>query len=72
VHVLLVEQGATDRWFIQATNNDGFGPGVRYGTVPASATQEEPAITLVSGRVYDVSLYTRNFGQLVANKEFTP
>ena len=71
-HVLLVEQGATDRWFIESTTNDGFGPGVRYGTVPAGAREDAPAIELVSGRVYDVSIYSRDFGLLVANREFTP
>ena len=71
-HVLLVEQGATDRWIIEATTDDGFGPGVRYGVVPTGAREDAPAIALVSGRTYDVSLFSKDFGLLVANREFTP
>ena len=73
VHILLVEQGATDRWFLVATSEGGIAPGVRYGIVPAGAEQAEPAIPLTAGRTHDVTLYgSAAFSPPLANKEFTP
>ena len=73
---LIVEEGASDRWFLRATGAAGIAPGVRYGTVPAGASEDgEAAVPLVAGRTYDVSVFrgtTDNNATLAGNAEFTP
>ena len=70
---LLVEEGASDRWFLEATTA-GIAPGVTYGSVPAGASQDAPAIPLVSGTTYEVILFrgTEANAIIAAIEEFTP
>lgn len=70
---LLVEQGASDRWFVEGSGA-GIASGVRYGSVPGGATEDAPAIPLVSGTVYEVILFrgTSANATIAAMGEFTP
>lgn len=70
---LLVEEGASDRWLLEATGA-GIAPGVTYGSVPAGASQDAPAIPLVSGTTYEVILFrgTEANAIIAAVEEFTP
>jgi hypothetical protein len=73
VLALLVEQDASDMWFIEGTG-DGIAPGVQYGTVPPDAVSDEPALPLVRGTTYEVILF-RGSPQnaiIAAIREFTP
>jgi hypothetical protein len=69
---LLVEHEASDRWFLEATGA-GIAPGVTYGSVPAGASEDAPAIALVSGTRYEVILFrgTPENATIAAIKEFT-
>lgn len=71
---LLVEEGASDRWQIIANTDVGFGPGVRYGTVPAGTTQNAAASPLAAGVLHDVILFRGPLASpsISAVKEFTP
>ncbi|MEX2110139.1 MAG: hypothetical protein WD802_06030 [Gemmatimonadaceae bacterium] len=70
---LLVEEGASDRWLLEATGA-GIAPGVTYGSVPAGASEDAPAIPLVSGTTYEVILSrgTPANATRAAIEEFTP
>ena len=70
---LLVELGASDQWFLEATG-DGIAPGVQYGIVPPGATADGPATPLVSGTTYEVILFrgAPENAAIAAIKEFTP
>ena len=75
VRALLVEEDASDRWFILATGTAGIAPGVVYGTVPAGASQDEPALPLTAGVAHDVVLFrvlTTSTGTIAGMREFTP
>ena len=73
---LIVEEGASDRWLLVATGSAGIAPGVRYGTVPAGASQRgEPAVPLVAGRAYDVTVFrgtTDDNARPAGSRDFTP
>ena len=73
VLALLVEQEASDMWFIEGTG-DGIAPGVRYGTVPPNAIADDPALPLVRGTTYEVILFrgTVQNPTIAAIREFTP
>jgi hypothetical protein len=70
---LLVEQGSSDRWFLEATGA-GIAPSVTYGSVPPGASEDAPPIPLVSGTTYEVILFrgTPENATIAAIKEFTP
>jgi hypothetical protein len=70
---LLVEEGASDRWFLEATGA-GITSGVIYGSVPAGASEDAPAIPLVSGTTYEVILFrgTPANAIIAAVEEFSP
>lgn len=73
VILLLVEQGATDQWLLEATG-EGIASGVTYGTVPAGATADEPATPLQAGTTYEIILFRGPAGSevMIALEEFTP
>ena len=75
-YALIVEEGASDRWFLRATSAAGIAPGVRYGTVPPGASGDgEPAVPLVAGRTYDVGVFrgtADNNATLAGTSVFTP
>jgi hypothetical protein len=70
---LLVERDGWDQWFLEATG-DGIRPGVRYGTAPAGAIEDEPATPLVRGVTYELILFwgTRQNPRTAAIRRFTP
>jgi len=70
---LLVEQGSSDRWFVEATGA-GIGSGVTYGVEPPGGSEDGPAIPLVSGTTYDVILFrgTSEDATIAGMREFTP
>ena len=70
---LLVEQEASDMWFLEGTG-EGIASGVQYGTVPPNATADEPATPLVTGTTYEVILFggTPQNPFIAAIREFTP
>jgi hypothetical protein len=71
---MIVEEGASDFWIIAADTDGGFGPGVKYGTPPAGATQSGPALTLTGGVLYDITLFRGTVASPVfsTNHVFTP
>lgn len=73
VILLLVEQGATDQWLLEATG-DGIASGVTYGTVPPGASANEPATPLQAGTTYEIILFRGPAGSevMIALEEFTP
>jgi hypothetical protein len=73
VIALLVEEGASDRWFLEASGA-GIAPGVTYGSAPAGASEDAPAIPLVSGTTYEVILFRGTLANatIAAIEEFTP
>jgi hypothetical protein len=73
VIALLVEQGASDMWFLEGMGQ-GIASGVRYGTVPPNAVAEDPALPLVAGTTYEVILFrgTMQDATVAAIREFTP
>jgi hypothetical protein len=73
VLALLVEQEASDMWFLEATG-EGIASGVRYGTVPSGASGDGPAVALVQGTTYEVILFrgTAQNATIAAIREFTP
>jgi hypothetical protein len=74
VAYMIVEEGASDRWLLEATDlTKGIAPGVRYGTVPSGAREGSAAEALVRGRLHDVTMYNgASFSTFAANKQFTP
>jgi hypothetical protein len=74
VVALLVEQEASDMWFVEGTG-DGIASGVQYGTVPPNGAADEPALPLVPGTTYEVILFRGTSLQdatLAGIREFTP
>jgi len=71
---LLVEEEASDMWFISATGSGTIGSGVKYGTVPPGATEETPPLTLLAGRTYEVILFrgTQDDGVIAGLKALPP
>lgn len=75
VTALLVESEAGgDVWFIEQSGGEGIASGVRYGTVPEGAVEDEPATPLVEGESYDVIVFRGTGDNLaIAGVEnFTP
>jgi hypothetical protein len=70
----LVEEEASDMWFISATGSGTIGSGVKYGTVPSGATENAPALTLLAGQTYEVILFrgTLDDATIAALEAFTP
>ena len=77
VFLVLVEQGASDRWLVISYGSNAITPPVRYGVQPPFASQEEATIPLEAGQTYDVVLgrWTGpgpDDGTVIASEEFTP
>jgi hypothetical protein len=75
--LVLVEQGASDRWLVLSPGANGIPPPVQYGVLPPGASQEDVAIPLAAGQTYDIVLgrWTGpgpEDGTVIANQEFTP
>lgn len=75
--LVLVEQGASDRWQVISRGSNAITPPVRYGVQPAFAAQRDPTIPLEGGQIYDIVLgrWTGpggDDGTVIANVEFTP
>ncbi len=70
---LLVEEDASDMWFLDGTGA-GIASGVTYGSVPSGASQESPALPLLTGTTYEVILFrgTPDNATIAAMEEFTP
>lgn len=75
VTMLRVESGTLGAvWIIESPGGQGIASGVRYGTVPEGAAEDEPATPLVEGESYDAIVFRGTGGDLtVAGVEnFTP
>lgn len=75
--LVLVEQGASDRWAVMSLGTNAITPPVHYGVQPPFASQSDPTIPLEAGQTYDVVLgrWTGpgpDDGAVIANQEFTP
>lgn len=72
--LVLKEDGGAEAWLVEAGEN-AIASGVKYGVVPAGATQGAPPTALVAGQVYDlVLLRTTAAGSLevAGGTAFTP
>jgi hypothetical protein len=71
---MIVEEGADDFWIIAANTDEGFGPGVKYGTPPTGTTPNGPALPLTAGVLYDITLVRGTMASpaISTNHEFTP
>jgi hypothetical protein len=75
VTALLVEvEAGGDVWYIEATGAQGIASGVVYGTEPAGAEEDQPAIPLVAGETYDVLVARGDLAnlELAGMATFTP
>jgi hypothetical protein len=74
VIALLVEQDASDMWFVEGIG-EGIASDVRYGSVPPNGTSDEPALPLVPGTTYEVIVFRGSNLQtavIAGIREFTP
>jgi hypothetical protein len=60
-------------WFLDGTGA-GIASGVTYGSVPSGASQESPALPLLTGTTYEVILFrgTPDNATIAAMEDFTP
>lgn len=78
VALLLVEEGASDRWSIGAPDGESnvVIPPVTYGAVPAGAEETNPAVPLQPGVTYELVLWrldpATGAERLLTVQEFTP
>lgn len=60
--LIVEDSGGGDAWFVWG-NSQGIPPGVRYGSVPAGAVQDDSPEPLQAGRLYDVSVFRGTAGE---------
>jgi hypothetical protein len=75
--LVLVEEAQSDQWGTISNGTNAIATPVRYGVVPAGATELTPPTSLTPGTPYVVSVYRwvgpgQQDGTLIGQQAFTP
>ena len=74
VALVLIEEGAHDKWLVSTGSANAITPPVTYGQVPAGATDSYGPEPLVAGQTYELILWRMmpdGSSALLTVKEFT-